>query len=410
MQQSMTGMDESRLLTEGSDKLRVAALYFLYLFAAFLSISIAGTQISYTFSLLLFLVLLGKKKIDFWGNRAITLPVLSLFVVAVLATIFSLSPADSLYNLRKFLLIPIVFLIPGLIKTKKELIVLVAVFLGTAFLMALFGTGKYLYTSWNKVIATQSTTMTWGAMSLFFVLGWASLFAVLKDFRFRIISVAALIPQIAALILSYVRGSYLGMLAGLLVIGFLKQKKLMLYLFIVIIILLMLFPGSVWQRVKSIPDLNVGSTQVRLNQWRDSIGIFKDYPVLGVGWIDLHDVHIAHAPPGADLSRQEFQIGHFHNNYIQILMIFGIPGLLIFLWLCWALLRQEWNIFRKTAKDDFLQAVSLFAFAGTVGFMINGFFDWTFGDEEVVMILWFVVGLSLAAQKISGLETTEKQK
>ncbi len=374
------------------------SLFFLALFAMFLTFSIAGAQISYSFSAILFFILIYRKTIDI--KTTFGTPIIIFFITAIFATIFSLSPMDSLYNLKKFLLVPIIFIVPSLIKSRKELKIVLFVFLISANVIALFGIGKYLFTNWTKVIATQTTTMTWGAMSVFFVIGWTAMFFTVKKNRDKIFIFAAIIVQTSALLLSNVRGSYLAVIVGIFIVSLFKHKKILLYFVAVVLVVLMISPNSVVERVKSIPNLNIGSTQLRLNQWRDSIDIFKDYPILGVGWIDLHEVHIAHAPPGADLSEQRYNIGHFHNNFITILMIFGSIGLVVFLWLFYEIIKTEWKIIKQTKADPLLNGIAIFSFAGTIGFLCNGMFDWTFGDEEVVMIFWFVTGLCLAAGKV----------
>ena len=116
-------------LPETNKKLHATALFSLYFFAAFLSFSIAGTQISYSFALLFCIILTIKNKESFFHNRKINMPLLLFVLTGLVATVFSLSPAESFYNLREFLLIPIVFLITNLIRTRNKLIVLAAVFL-----------------------------------------------------------------------------------------------------------------------------------------------------------------------------------------------------------------------------------------------------------------------------------------
>ncbi|RKY80204.1 hypothetical protein DRQ12_01800 [candidate division KSB1 bacterium] len=377
-------------------------IFFIFCLAAFIPFSIAGSEISYGGALLCWLLkgILTKK----WNfqRTGFDLPFATLIVVGLLASAFSEKSAESFYNLRKFLLIPILYLIPAQVSSQKQLHQLVHVLIFFALGTAVFGIGKFLLTSWQKVIATQSTTMTWGALSVFFVLFWIGLFLFGGKNKQRWLYAIGFVPQFVALLFSYVRGAYLGTLGGFIVFAWLKSKRIFLYVLVALVIVFVFSPASLTQRIKSIADLNVGSTQLRLKQWQDSLRIIPHYPILGVGWIDLHDVHVRYAPPGADLSEDRFHIGHFHNNFVQITMIFGILGLVVFVWLFIQILRTEYRIFKDiSSRQPFLQALALIGLATTIAFLINGLFDWTFGDEEVVIILYFTIAISLTAKRLA---------
>ena len=147
--------------------------------------------------------------------------------------------------------------------------------------------------------------------------------------------------------------------------------------------------------------MRVHSTRVRLTQWRDAVIILKHYPVLGVGWIDLNTIHRKYAPPNADLNDDAYKIGHFHNNFVMMAMVGGVLGLAAFLLL---FVRILVVLYRRYAaipqKEDFLKAVVLIAFTAVAGFLVNGVFDWLFGDEEVFILLFFTIGLANSAWEI----------
>ena len=46
-------------------------------------------------------------------------------------------------------------------------------------------------------------------------------------------------------------------------------------------------------------------------------------------------------------------------------------------------------------------SLALGALAVFVGFHINGLFEWNFGDQEIILLFWFTVGITLAAQRFS---------
>ena len=62
---------------------------------------------------------------------------------------------------------------------------------------------------------------------------------------------------------------------------------------------------------------------------------------------------------------------------------------------------REYGAFLANKNDPYLSAVIAGALAGLAGFLVNGMFDWLFGDAEVVTILWLSVGLVVAARNSS---------
>jgi O-antigen ligase len=171
------------------------------------------------------------------------------------------------------------------------------------------------------------------------------------------------------------------------------------------VIVFLLAPAPIKHRILSVTDLSVNSTQVRLTQWRNAVKIFKDYPVTGLGWIDLNEIHRAYAPPGADLNYQAYWIGHFHNNLVMFLVYFGVIGFLAGVYMIFKLIQTEYRIYRSIPENKpHLSAWVAGSLAAMAGFWINGMFDWTFGDAEPVTLLWFTVGLSLAVTRIEANE------
>ena len=376
-------------------------MFFLYAMAFFIPFSIAGEESAYVLMALVWLfVWVKNRKIPTYKSD-LEIPLLALVLVLIAASIFSIHPGESFYNLRKLLFIPIIYILPAFIGTKRKLWHVVHLLLLMAVLTALYGIVKYAVTSWAKVIATQSTTMTWGALSMFFVLFWVGLLVMIPQRRWRIVYALGVIPQLVAQVFSYVRGSYLGLLTGLIVLGWVRSRKLILYFFIFLVGIYFLFPGSIQHRVRSITDLKVHSTQVRLTQWRDAVNMLRDHPVLGFGWVDLGDIHRKYAPPGADLTDGAYTIGHFHNNLVMMAMIAGVPGLAVFLWLFVEILVVLYKNYARIPEGrEFLKSVALLGFIGVSGFLVNGLFDWLFGDEEVFILLFFTIGLALSAYRI----------
>ena len=381
--------------------LDTATFVFIVLFCATSVFTIAGSQTSLGLAYLTYLA--GMAVSRNWNVKRTGLELsLSVFVViCVLATIFSLRPHESFINLKNLLLIPILFVVGDTLRTERRLLLALDVFVAFATIFSAVGIVLFAFDITRKSMATQSTSMTWGAMSVFFVaITAAVIFFGDRGIRRKLYALA-LLPQLASLMLSYVRGSYLGLMAALVVLSWLKNKKLIIILFIGLLLIGLLMPSSVKERALSIFDPNKPSTLVRLHQWRDAIDMFQDRPLLGFGWVDLGEIHRSYAPADADLTTDEYTIGHFHNNFVMVLMSFGALGLAAFIWLMVRLIQVEYRALKQSeSRNPMLSAIIAGSLAGLAGFLANGMFDWLFGDAEVVTILWLSVGFIVAASAV----------
>ena len=90
-------------------------------------------------------------------------------------------------------------------------------------------------------------------------------------------------------------------------------------------------------------------------------------------------------------------IGHLHSTPLQIAFERGIPVLIA--WIVWLFLylRTLWLALRYKDKSWLEHGVILGSFGGTIGFLSSGLVHYNWGDSEVVMILYLMMGLSLAA-------------
>jgi O-antigen ligase len=88
--------------------------------------------------------------------------------------------------------------------------------------------------------------------------------------------------------------------------------------------------------------------------------------------------------------------GHNHSNYLHIAAASGAIGLAAFLLLLVAIARALLRAVRSAVAPP-ARAVALGGLAAFTGFLVEGIFEWNFGDAEVVALLYALVGLALAA-------------
>jgi len=94
--------------------------------------------------------------------------------------------------------------------------------------------------------------------------------------------------------------------------------------------------------------------------------------------------------------------GHLHNNVLQVLATRGLVGLVAFLWLQMAFARLVW---RARSVDAEMAALLLGLWGSLWGFELMGLFEWNFGDVEVMIPLYFLLGVAATQQVLPGAGT-----
>jgi O-antigen ligase len=148
-------------------------------------------------------------------------------------------------------------------------------------------------------------------------------------------------------------------------------------------------------RIASIADPYNPSNFTRFALWSAGIKMFKDYPLFGVGDIDLAKLYIQYK----HFYDKEIQ-GHLHNNYIHILVTLGLFGFIIVMALLIKLFVLNCKIAAALKNEPFASAYSAGVIGALVAFCVAGLTEWNFGDHEVITMVWFVTGLNIAFYNI----------
>ncbi|MFO7914961.1 MAG: O-antigen ligase family protein [Candidatus Krumholzibacteriales bacterium] len=361
------------------------------LFLASSLFSIALEQTTYALALILWLIMIIRGGGEKPGRTVLDIP-LAVFVAAtLLAAAFSDDPAGSLRATRNYLMIPVIYLIGFSIRRREAARKLGVIFLAAAAVSALCGIIIFVLSEGDgglkRAAGTFSMPLTFGgimmlACSIFFPL---SMKAGSRP-AIRALLVAGTLLTASALFLSFTRSSWLGMLLSALISIFLLRRKLILPFAAAVVIFILVLPGEYRSRVTSIWDPDYPSNRQRIELIKGGWGIFRDNFLFGTGPGDLAREYEEHMPRGAEVIH-----GHMHNTFLHIAATRGIIGLLAFLWFVVSVYRLLISVFRMDlpSPENGWVAGSIGAFTG---FLINGLFEWNFGDAEVITVLYIIIG------------------
>ena len=185
----------------------------------------------------------------------------------------------------------------------------------------------------------------------------------------------------------------------LFVIIFAGEKKLRIKscLLLILFILVIFLNPHTRKRAETVAEYSKDrSATLRLELWKTGLKIFQKYPFTGLGYETWHDVAEKYIEKQGTHSLKEYNkdenlkralTGHFHSNYIQMLVNGGIPLFLAFLFL---IFYYAWIIIKKN-KHIKLMGIGLI-----IIFLVSGFFEYNFGDAEVAHTFFFLLGFLIA--------------
>lgn len=179
---------------------------------------------------------------------------------------------------------------------------------------------------------------------------------------------------------TYSRGAWIVCVLALILMGFLRYKKLLL-LAPVALIGVILFVPSVRERwtyeEQSATFKRPSSMDWRKETWRSTSPLIEKRPFFGNG-----------------LTMVEFNLGYeAHNDYIRLLAEIGALGLAAYMFLMLGLLRGVFLDYKK-ASNDFEKSVALAALAVVVGLLVRSFADNSLRGTAVMIYLWLFVACS----------------
>jgi len=224
-----------------------------------------------------------------------------------------------------------------------------------------------------------------GLLIILTVIGVAFLFAH-KPIMPRRYLVAIVGAMGLALFLTFSRGSLVGVVAALSVMGLLRHRKLFLYMLAGAALLPALPQTQLYvsRFIEGVQGQDL-ATQMRFGEYQDALILISRYPLLGVGFSGAPDI--------------DLYIG-VSSLYFLIAEQMGIVGLGLFLLVNLVFFSQVYRAWRRLPPGHALEAPLLGYSLAVLGAMVGGIFDHFFFNIQfthLVALYWLVMGLGMAS-------------
>lgn len=148
-------------------------------------------------------------------------------------------------------------------------------------------------------------------------------------------------------------------------------------------------------RARDALSLNDPSSSLRFEVALVGLSRIPLHPVFGHG-MDAMKLHWNEwGFPGKDVL-------HLHSTPLQLAFDRGIPMLVLWLWLMFALVRRIAAAERAASdlSDTNTYGVLLGGLGGLVGFLASSLFNYNYGDSEAVMLFWWLMGVCVTSARL----------
>ena len=209
--------------------------------------------------------------------------------------------------------------------------------------------------------------------------------------------VVGLTGFLAALLLTVTRAVWLGCLISSSLILVLTLRRRTIIVVGALAIPLILAGLFVLQQKRNVGfiDRSDHSTTWRGIVWAEGANLLVSSPrhlLIGIGM----DSTKKRAKQWGLFDHGRIPMGHMHSNFLQIALERGVPALLLWLAFLFVYTRALWRGLRQGINVPWIErGILLGAWGGLTGFFLSGVVHYNWGDSEVVMILFFIMGLAL---------------
>jgi O-antigen ligase len=236
-----------------------------------------------------------------------------------------------------------------------------------------------------------------GFMAMYTPLVVTALLAPKLKTRARLALIALLFMCCVSIIYTMSRGSMLGVVAGLLVIGAIYSRKFLALVILAAALHTWWLPDRVINRFEEtteeegmMQEYGVDkSTAVRVQQWKGIPNMIWDRPVFGHGFDAFPNIYRV---------RVSGKFKAAHSSWIRILVEEGIVGLTVVLWLmasialmAWRVMRRGEGFFAKTLGPGMLAAVAVCIVVNVSGAR--------FHNPIINAYFWVLCGLLIASYR-----------
>jgi hypothetical protein len=326
-----------------------------------------------------------------------------LYVSMWLGTALGIAPAPlwlsdvNFVMWKDYMLIPLVFVASGLVvedrKAIRTVILIAAVSLlfidRSCILESALRTWGGFDENKRALGPLHGTNLTAAFLAQFAMFFWGFVHFT-KAKKYRLLGYGLIAATLFATMYTFSRGAYFAALFGVLILGLLKDRKLLIILGVFLLTWQTVVPSAVHERVTMTKDANGQleySAQERVDLWKESLDSIAHSPIVGNGYATYRFGKHAH------------DLEDTHNWFVLVMVETGAIGLIMVCVLLGQLFVLSFHLFRK-ADDPLYRGLGLGLFLTMCSSVVTNCFGdrWTY--LEISGLLFVLVGAAVRANHL----------
>ena len=298
------------------------------------------------------------------------------------------------------------FVVINTIENKKQFKFILYVFSIAAVITAFYGLYQYMFgdlysQAWldkemfedikMRVYSTFENPNVYGEYLILAIPIIVGLLWTEKGIFKKLFWLGSLGVTMLALALTFSRGCWLGIILAIGLLAIMIDRRFILLGIVALLFLPFVLPESIINRFLSIGNMGDSSTSYRVYIWMGTLAMLADYwfSGIGLGITSFNTIYPIY-------SYNNISAPHSHNLYLQLVVEFGIVGLIVFLGMLYNFYKE--TIISICKKKNILTSSLI---AGVSGFMLQSMFDHTWYNYRVVLIFWIIIAFGLVSTKVS---------
>lgn len=334
---------------------------------------------------------------EFYKNlipkNSLNKPLLFFVIALIFSVLFSLDPYHSQSILFERYIYYFFFFIIGsyLGQNKKNLFFLAAAIILTGIIVGIGGVWDLIRFNPQRLFTFYGKKVILAPFLALLIPFSFTIAVFLKNKTLRISAALSFLLFLPVLLFNASRAAWGAVLFIILIISFLKSKKIAVFLLIAFLITGLFFLPNHFQKRASttfVPD----KWGDRVVMWKSTINIFQDFPIFGAGLGTTENILYKYQPPEGCKVQGHL---HAHNTYLELLAEAGVVGLIVFLSLFVIYFKGFFKFYEKKL-DNKVKVINLAFLSSILSGLILSLAGTLFivGLQDA-SLFWFFFGLSV---------------
>jgi O-antigen ligase len=307
---------------------------------------------------------------------------------------------------KSYMMIPLVFIATSMVvddrKSIRTVIIITAL---TLLVIDRSAIGESMQHTWSSFDESKrdvgplayGSNLTGAFLAQFAMFFWGVLQFV-KSKKFKLLGYGLVALTLYATMYTFSRGAYGAVLFAALVLGVLKDRKILIVMGVFLLSWQTVVPTAVRERVTMTTNEKgqlEASAHERVDLWKESWTSIVHSPIVGNGYATF------------SFGKHVYDLNDTHNWWVLVMVEQGIIGLIMALVLFAQLFAISFRLFRK-AKDPLYKGLGLgLVLAMSSAFVANCFGDrWTY--LEIGGLLFVLFGIAARAAQLTPQEVAER--